>query len=60
MSFFNQALIANIEVLNGLRKGYFKMFKPKENTEIKRENKNIKNYFTDISRIVSSFFLNLF
>ncbi|MBN2422677.1 magnesium transporter CorA family protein [Candidatus Woesearchaeota archaeon] len=30
LSFFNQALIANIEVLNSLRKGYFKQFTPKD------------------------------
>lgn len=30
LSYFNQALIANIEVLNTLKKSYFKMFKKKD------------------------------
>ncbi|MBD3204152.1 hypothetical protein GF327_07690 [Candidatus Woesearchaeota archaeon] len=30
LSFFNQALIANVEVLNSLRKGYFKQFSKKD------------------------------
>ena len=32
LSFFNQALIANIEVLNALRKGHFKQFKGSDRT----------------------------
>jgi len=32
LSFFNQALIANVEVLNTLKKGYFKLIKSKDKT----------------------------
>ncbi len=30
LSFFNQALIANVEVLNSLRKGYFNLLRPRD------------------------------